>query len=99
MALHACRNFTVMERPIFRKETGHWASCLYCAKLILADDWSKLGSRVMKEVKKRKGVRPDDVPGLRKELRALYKILAEHLIDGSVMTVQTTPTVSRSVIV
>src|ERR1700677_2131796 len=77
--LYACNNFIWHDRDIFARSSGRWAACPGCSVLIDRGAWDALTARVMRCVQQRKGLSAIDRALLHNDLRALHKLLREHL--------------------
>lgn len=97
LGLYACHNFDWQGRPVFERPSGRWAACFPCCTLIDAGKWSRLVSRVMREVAKRKGTTEDELKTLRKDLRGLYVTLAANLDEDGPLRVMG-PKVTRLIL-
>jgi hypothetical protein len=86
---YACRNFEWDGRPVFTRPStsGRWAACDECARLIDADSWSRLHRRVMREVRKRKGLTVVELDYLHTDLRLLYAAVKQNIVSGESLTV------------
>ena len=74
--LFPCANFKWNGFFIFSTPSGYWTGCPTCGDLVESEQWSKLVTRVMAEVKKRRELKMLEPSTLRAELAQLQKDLA-----------------------
>lgn len=76
---YACDNFEISGRPIFRTQSGVWASCRKCSELIEASRWSSLVERAyQKFVERHGGIARYDALVLRAQFGDIVRLFAEH---------------------
>lgn len=78
-SLYYCDNFEWEGSAVFKGATGRWAACWLCSKLIDGMQWSRLNSRVMREVLKRADLTPEGARLLRASVKVLHALFAKHM--------------------